>query len=204
MCFGPGSGQGQPPWMMNSLRDNKGSYRAVPAAPYLGIRGAFLKGRGKCLKLLRNLAGEGRVSCPGWALFGLIQRVGKHQGDEQHGAFSSQAACRALRRRPMLVEHRTQPPQLVFLAIATGNGVAAVADGQRYICHQLPDPWSINASSVAMTWVTRSRSASCRRVSATSALIRAAMLASIRAIARSIRSSVDVLSFPTSAGIARL
>src|SRR3546814_4577643 len=44
MYVGPGSGQGQLPWMMYRLRDiRSGSCRAVPAAFYLGTRASGLK-----------------------------------------------------------------------------------------------------------------------------------------------------------------
>lgn len=41
---GQGPGRDSPLWMMNSLRDNKGSYRAVPVATNLGVPGRMLKG----------------------------------------------------------------------------------------------------------------------------------------------------------------
>jgi len=52
MYVGPGPGQGQPPWMMNSLRDNEGSYRAEPAIPYLGRRAASGNGAARVLNAI--------------------------------------------------------------------------------------------------------------------------------------------------------
>src|SRR3546814_8688359 len=52
MYVGPGPGQGQLPWMMNSLRDNRTArIGQFPPLANLGVRPRILKSRGECLEL---------------------------------------------------------------------------------------------------------------------------------------------------------
>ena len=124
MCVGPGSGQGQPPRKMNSLRDNKGSYRAEPAVHYLGCPGVLLKSVGECFETIGD-AGE-RAFADRSTLWRAHERfveiVGEHQRDEQHRALAPAGTPRGTgRRRPALLDHLPEQRDARFLAIATAD-----------------------------------------------------------------------------------
>ena len=68
-------------------------------------------------------------------MFGLIERIGEHQCNEQHGAFATEAASGAIRRRPARVEQRTNLAQPIFAARAARDRVAAITYRERNLCH---------------------------------------------------------------------
>src|SRR3546814_11524107 len=86
MYVGPGPGQGQLPWMMNSLRDNRTArIGQFPPLANLGVRPRILKSRGECLELfgdpIERCVVNARIARRLAA--GLVERVGEHQCDEQ-------------------------------------------------------------------------------------------------------------------------
>src|SRR3546814_13225066 len=112
MYVGPGPGQGQLPWMMNSLRDNRTArIGQFPPLANLGVRPRILKSRGECLELfgdpIERCVVNARIARRLAA--GLVERVGEHQCDEQHRAFVAHIARSARRDLPAPVE---QPPEM--------------------------------------------------------------------------------------------
>ena len=160
--------------MMNSLRDNKGSYRAEPAAANLGRRGAFAQGSPPALRAgprsgsvpprsPRHL----RVGAPAC----LVQIVRQHQRDEQHRAFAVQPARRALRLGPSV--RRSSPPapgRASSSPVAAADDMRAAADRQRQLRHQPVLPRAMTSSSALTASAMRAFSAAWRRASASAAV----------------------------------
>src|SRR3546814_16732382 len=86
---------------------------------------------------------------PSTSLFrsGRVDRVGEHQCDEQHRAFVAHIARSARRDLPALVEQRAEMAELRLLAVAAGNDMRAIADGERDFGHQPRSSRAITSSS---------------------------------------------------------
>jgi len=181
---------------MNSLRDNKGSYRAEPAMLNLGARGALLKGAllERLREALEPIGDPGQRDLAHRSAFGRAMRrfveiVGEHERDEQHRALGAEPACGTIGHRPALGEHRAEHPDTRFLPVATGDRVRTAADIEHDLRHQLALLRVMTSSSAATASAIRAFSAAWRRASAAPLSARALIAASIRPIAASIRST---------------
>src|SRR3546814_4254099 len=123
---------------------------------------------------------------------GLVERGGEHQCDEQHRAFVAHIARSARRDLPALVEQRAEMAELRLLAVAAGNDMRAIADGERDFGHQPRSSRAITSSSAWTASAIRARNAACRLASVSFWRVRAVTARSIRAIARSMRSVAAV------------
>src|SRR3546814_1031640 len=75
-----------------------------------------------------------------------------------------------------------------LLAVAAGNDMRAIADGERDFGHQPRSSRAITSSSAWTASAIRARNAACRLASVSFWRVRAVTARSIRAIARSMRS----------------
>ena len=105
--------------MMNSLRDNKGSYRAEPATANLGVGRAKLKGLCEPFETICDPRQCDLADCRtfGWPMRGFVEVVGKHQRDEQHRALGAEATRRPVRGRPAFGDHRAQQADARLFAV---------------------------------------------------------------------------------------
>ncbi len=148
MCTGPGSGQGQLPRIMNSLRDVQASYRAVPVDPYLGVRRLILKRLGERLEAAcQPLGARGKLGVWSCRLHGcwgaptialLDQLVGEQQPGEQQLASLRQRPKAADRLAALGIDKAGRGPEGLLLAASAGDAVGAPGDDEIDLGHLSP------------------------------------------------------------------
>ena len=164
-----GPGRDSPHWMMNSLRDNKGSYRAEPAIAYLGARRRLLKGVGERFEPVGD---PRRARLADRGAGGRAASAASSRSSASISATNSIArsvpAPPAARRAvgPALVEHRAEHSTRGSSPSRQATACGAAADLERHLGHQPALPRAMTSSSAATASAIRAFSAAWRAASA--------------------------------------